>query len=263
MGKGSFRWPDISASCRLPSLRDVKDASMADITSATAPSAEPNVRSALLTAEKVNTLAHYYRGEISRMISWRERIDRTSNWAIAAAAAMLSLSLSTPTAHHGVLLFAMVLVLLLHLIEARRYRYYDVDRDRVRLLEQHYLAPMLTEGHHGNPDWIAALAESLKQPRFSVSRIGAISRRLRRNYGWMYLILLFAWALKILSARLQPEGVVASWREPLANAALSAALGPIPGWAVLVAVALFYGAIAWVALQPDRGQNSDAGEVYF
>ena len=235
---------------------------MSDPVQAAAPDAGPNVRSALLTAEKVNTLAHYYRGEIGRMISWRDRIDRTSNWAIAAAAAMLSLSLSTPTAHHGVVLFAMVLVLLLPLIEARRYRYYDVYRDRVRLLEQHYLAPMLAEGHHGNPDWLATLAESLKRPKFSVSRIGAISRRLRRNYGWMYLILLFAWVLKIVSARLQPEGAVASWREPFVDVAVSAALGPIPGWAVLAAVGLFYAAIAWLALQPDRGRNTDAGEVY-
>ncbi len=235
---------------------------MTEIVSGAASPSEPEKRAALLTAEKVNTLAHYYRGELGRMISWRDRIDRTSNWAIAAAAAMLSLSLSTPTAHHGVVLFAMVLVLLLHLIESRRYRFYDVYRDRVRLLERHYLAPMLAPDMASGADWTAALAESLRRPRFNVSRLGAMSRRLRRNYGWMYLILLFAWGLKILSPRLQPEGAIVSWREPLENMAVTARLGPIAGWAVLAAVALFYAAMGYLAVQPDRGEDHEAGEVH-
>ena len=59
------------------------------------------------SSEFVTLLSHYYRGEMARMMSWRDRIDRTTNWAIGAVAAMLSVSLSSPTAHHGVLLFAM------------------------------------------------------------------------------------------------------------------------------------------------------------
>ena len=74
-------------------------------------------------SEFITVVAHYHRAEIARMAGWRDRIDRTTNWAITVVAAMLSLSLSTPTAHHGVLLFAMVLVLLLLVIEARRYRF--------------------------------------------------------------------------------------------------------------------------------------------
>ena len=76
--------------------------------------------------EFVNVMAHYYRGEMGRMTSWRDRVDRTSNWAITVVAAMLSVSLSTPTAHHGVLLFAGVLAMLLLAIESRRYRFFDV-----------------------------------------------------------------------------------------------------------------------------------------
>src|SRR5512134_2214655 len=99
---------------------------MSDVKSVIVPGGAEADRPAVLlprtSGEMVNTLSHYYRGEMGRMISWRDRIDRTSNWAIATVAAMLSFSLSTPNAHHGVLLFAMVLVLLLHFIEARRYR---------------------------------------------------------------------------------------------------------------------------------------------
>ena len=62
------------------------------------------------TSEFITVIAHYHRAEIARMAGWRDRIDRTTNWAITVVAAMLSISLSTPTAHHGVLLFAMLLI---------------------------------------------------------------------------------------------------------------------------------------------------------
>src|SRR6185312_824548 len=70
--------------------------------------------------EVTTALVHYYRAEIARMSGWRDRLDRTSNWAITVVAALLSVSLSTPSAHHGVLLFAVLLVALLLYVEARR-----------------------------------------------------------------------------------------------------------------------------------------------
>jgi uncharacterized membrane protein len=238
---------------------------MTEATSKTMPGDESPERLAALprtSAETVTVLAHFYRGEMARMISWRDRIDRTTNWAIATVAGMLSISLSTTTAHHGVLLFAMVLVLLLHFIEARRYRYYDVYRDRVRLFERCYLTRVMGRESPEAPEWEAALAESLQRPGFTVSRLGAMSRRLRRNYGWMYLILLLAWAVKILSSRLQPEGAVASWQTPLESFVANASLGPLSAWVVLVSVALFYGFLGYMALQPDQGEDQEAGEVH-
>src|SRR5262249_2089554 len=89
-------------------------------------------------SETITTVIHYYRGEMSRMAGWRDRIDRTTNWAITVVAALLSVSLSTPASHHGVLLFAMLLISLLLFIEARRYRFFDVYRARVRQLERSY-----------------------------------------------------------------------------------------------------------------------------
>ena len=67
--------------------------------------------------DDITTLAHYYRGEMARMMSWRDRLDRTTNWAIGAVTAMLSITLATATAHHSVLIFSMVLVFLLLQIE--------------------------------------------------------------------------------------------------------------------------------------------------
>ena len=133
--------------------------------------------------EFVNLIAHYYRGEIGRMTSWRDRVDRTSNWAITVTAAMLSVSLTTPTAHHGVLLFAAVLVLLLLAIESRRYRFFDVYRSRVRRLERNYFASIFSPTRAADDEWMRGMADDLQRPAFSISLTEAMSRRLRRRHN--------------------------------------------------------------------------------
>ncbi len=121
------------------------------------------------STEFINVMAHYHRAEIARMAGWRDRIDRTTNWAITVVAAMLSVSLSTPTAHHGVLLFAMVLVLLLLVIEARRYRFFDVYRNRVRRMERNYYAQIFATEDGTTDEWIHKLGDDLRRPLFLTS----------------------------------------------------------------------------------------------
>jgi uncharacterized membrane protein len=193
------------------------------------------------SVEFVNALSHYYRGEMARMTSWRDRLDRTTNWAIAAVAAMLSVSLSSPAAHHGVLLFAMLLVFLLLSIESRRYRFFHVYRSRVRLIERNYYARIFSSQDSFDPQvWMSQLAEDLRRPRFSMQPTEAMARRLRRNYGWLYFILLLAWLLKTTLNMGGPgRQFVHSTNELFANAALA----QIPGWAVLPSVLAFY---AWM-----------------
>lgn len=196
-------------------------------------------------SEATTALVHYYRAEMGRMSGWRDRLDRTSNWAITVVAALLSVSLSTPTAHHGVLLFAMILIALLLYVEARRYRFYDVYRMRVRQFERHYFGQFFAGAQTGQEEpWLRMLAEDLRHPHFRIDIANAVGRRLRRNYVWMFLILLLAWGLKISSPKLQPNGVPVDVPRPIEAIAANAALGPIPGWAVLVAVLAFYVAIA-------------------
>ncbi|AWN75277.1 DUF2270 domain-containing protein [Legionella anisa] len=215
------------------------------------------------SSEFITVLAHYHRAEIARMAGWRDRIDRTTNWAITAVAAMLSLSLSTPSAHHGVLLFAMLLVLLLLLIESRRYRFFDVYRGRVRLIERFYFAPIFMAARVTDEHWARVLGHDLREPRFLMSFSAAMSRRLRRNYVWMFLILLTAWILKISSKKLQIsgalQGAAMSWGKIVENAAL----GLIPGWAVLICVALFFIWIAYACLHsPEYTGELSYGNVH-
>lgn len=215
------------------------------------------------SAEKANLIIHYYRGEIGRMISWRDRIDRSSNWAITVVAGLLSVSLSTPTSHHGVVLFAMLLISLFLLIEARRYRFFDVYRARVRQLERYYFAQALCPDDELNPDWAAAIAKSLRQPTFLISYREALFRRIRRNYCWMYLILLLAWSLKISTPKLLPDQSRADLVHSLAQLVDNAALGAVPGWVVLTVVGFWHAGILYAALhrEPDEGEFAH-GEVH-
>jgi uncharacterized membrane protein len=215
------------------------------------------------STEFITLIAHYYRAEIARMAGWRDRIDRTSNWAITVVGAMLSISLSTPTAHHGVILLAMVLVLLLLVIESRRYRFFDVYRARVRRLERHYYAQVFSPTAEVESDWMGILGNDLRQPLFLISLGHAISRRLRRNYFWMFLILLLAWLLKISLHNLKPDGGQAEFVYSLSEGLRNASVGALPGWIVIMTVLSFYCWVLYATLRRYKEEGELAyGDVH-
>ncbi len=206
-------------------------------------------------AEYVNTLAHYYRGEMARMQSWRDRMDRTTNWAITVVAALLSVSLSSAQAHHGVLLFGMVLVYLLLVIESRRYRFFDVYRRRVRLVERNYYGAIFAADNFTEHDWMRELGRDIRNPQFFVTLNQAISRRLRRNYIWVFLILLLAWTLKTTTSVLQPKIGQAEFIGSTMEFVNNAAIGYIKGWLVILAVIGFYGWLGYIALKYKKAEG--------
>lgn len=215
------------------------------------------------SSEAITALIHYYRGEMGRMAGWRDRIDRTSNWAITVVAALLSVSLSAPASHHSVMLFAMLLVSLLLYIEARRYRFFDVYRARVRQMERGYFAQMLHPQDSFSASWAVPIADSLRRPKFLMSYREALCRRVRRNYCWMYFILLLAWCLKISSPIIQPDGSETRHVRSLSHAAANAALGPISGWVVISVIAIFYVFVLYGAIHREPGDGELAhGEVH-
>lgn len=217
----------------------------------------------ITSSEFITTMSHYHRAEIARMAGWRDRLDRTTNWALTVAAAMLSISLSTPSSHHGVLIFAILIILVLLWIEARRYRFFDVYRSRVRQFERHYFAQIFSPQPDFASNWLLILGETLRAPRFLITRRIAFARRLQRNYIHIFLILLLAWILKITTPNLQNDGsrrdVVQSVLETLQNATL----GPLPGSVVVAIVAAFYVFLVLVAMttRDDEGELS-IGDVH-
>ena len=40
--------------------------------------------------EYLSVMVHFYRGEVQRSTSWRQRLDATTNWSVLTTAAMLS-----------------------------------------------------------------------------------------------------------------------------------------------------------------------------
>jgi len=202
-------------------------------------------------------MAHFYRGEIGRIMLWRQRLDVTTNWAIAATTAVVTYGLSQEETSHLVFLFACVIALLLLHIESRRYRYYDAYRARVRLLEAHFLAPIvLRQPAQEDLNWRVQMAEDLTSPSFKISAFEALYRRFANNYIWLFLVIVAAWGVKIWAdcpgAR--------SWSGFLP--ALQAGQ-PLPAWLFWSLLALVLGSLAWLCvgaarLQPDNPEHDIA-----
>ena len=150
------------------------------------------------TPSEFNTaLVHFYRGEVTRANTWRNRLDTTTNWAVLTTGATLSFAFSSPTNPHFVILINTVLVGFFLFMEARRYRYYEIWSSRVRLVETGYFTQMLIPDAAADDAWMKVLVEDLKTPRFTISEWEALGRRLRRNYLWIFVLLAACWNLKV------------------------------------------------------------------
>ena len=195
----------------------------------------------LTRIEYITAMVHFYRAEVARSTAWRQRLDATTNWAVLTTAGMLSLTLSTPESPHFVLLLT-GLVLLAYLgIEARRFRYFAVYRARVRMLEENFLLPIVTR-HLESPmaSWGEILATDLDVPKYKTTFAQAFAFRLRRNYIWIYFIILGGWIVKLM---IHPN-VAESWREVWRRVAV----GQVPPVVVLLVVLVGYGLLAAAVL---------------
>jgi uncharacterized membrane protein len=104
----------------------------------------------LTTPAEFNTaMIHFYRGEVQRSNTWRNRLDTTTNWAVLTAGATLSFAFSSSNNPHFVIPINSLLVAIFLLMEARRYRYYEIWSSRVRVLETGYFAQRKCSGRFG------------------------------------------------------------------------------------------------------------------
>lgn len=185
-------------------------------------------------AEFGAVLAHFYRGEISRANIWRQRLDATFNWAVLTTGGTLSFAFGSVESPHVVILMNTILVTVFLFIEARRYRYYEVWSSRVRIIETDYLAPLLSPKVRAVTSrdlWAEHLAEDLLRPHFTVGLWEAVGRRMRRNYIWVFLLLVIAWFVKIA---IHPTPV-GSFREFV----IRSSIGALPG-GIVIAIGIIY-----------------------
>jgi uncharacterized membrane protein len=146
----------------------------------------------------VNAMSHFYRGEISRIMVWRQRLDITTNWAITSSTAIITIAFANREVPHIIFFFNLLIVWVMLWIEARRYRFYDAFRARVRMLEAHFLVPMVMENRELlQGEWKKLVCEDLILPCFKISKLEAIGRRLKRNYIFIFILIMVAWVTKI------------------------------------------------------------------
>jgi uncharacterized membrane protein len=202
------------------------------------------------SAAEVTALSHLYRGEVYRSTIWRTRLDTTTNWSVVTLGVALSITFSSPEAAPLPLVLVGVLVLFFLSIEARRYRYFSVCRARARWMEKHFFATMLAaDGDlHTESGWPKQLAEDYRRPRYHVSYLRALARRVRSNYLWILLIQTVAYIGKLIVHPVPAES--------LAVFVGRAAIGPVPGWMILaggvVYIASGVGLAVWVSLSDRR-----------
>ncbi len=146
----------------------------------------------------VNAMSHFYRGELGRIMIWRQRLDITTNWAITSSTAIITIAFSNREVPHIIFFFNLAIVWVMLWIEARRYRFYDAFRARVRMLEAHFLVPMVMENRDMlQGEWKKLVCEDLILPSFKISKFEAVGRRLKRNYVFIFALILIAWVTKI------------------------------------------------------------------
>jgi len=189
-------------------------------------------------AETITALVHYYRAEVQRSLAWRDRLDRTTNWAIGTSAAFLGFGFTHPEITHLFFLFGLSMAYILLFVEARRYRFYDAYEYRIRLMNQHFIYGFLIDGQPLEEStrgegvfWRAELASDLRYPQYKMALSHALGRRLRANYIYLFFVLLCGWLLKIKIHPLPAHTL----REYIDHAGA----GEIPGEAVLLFMGLF------------------------
>jgi len=153
----------------------------------------------------VNAMSHFYRGELGRIMVWRQRLDITTNWAITSSTAIITIAFSNREVPHIIFFFNLAIVWVMLWIESRRYRFYDAFRARVRMLEAHFLVPMVMENRQMlQGEWKKLVCEDLILPSFKISKLEAIGRRLKRNYVFIFILIMVAWVTKIFLHASEP-----------------------------------------------------------
>lgn len=153
----------------------------------------------LSRSETITSLVHYYRAEVTRSLAWRERLDRTTNWAVGATAAFLGFAFAHPEIHHIIFLFSLAILYTLLFVETRRYRFFDAYEYRVRMLHQNFIHGVLTGrlSLDENSFWMTELAKDLRYPQYKIDFRYALGHRFRSSYIYLFGILLTGWLLKI------------------------------------------------------------------
>jgi uncharacterized membrane protein len=219
------------------------------------PSSPVRVSPADWSSQFVNAMSHLYRGELGRIMVWRQRLDATTTWAIGTTTTIIGICFAAREAPHVLFIVNMIMCWILLWIEARRYRFYDAFRARVRMLEAHFFVPLLKpEATMLEGGWRDLLCEDLLIPSFKMSALEAVGRRLKRNYIWLFSVILVAWITKLF---LHPQGQI----ESVGAFYAELGYGPVPAWAILILVLAFYSFLTWLLITTLQKGAEEVGRL--
>lgn len=203
-------------------------------------------------------VVHFYRAVVAHMDVWRQRMDATTNWAAATTAAMITFAFSAPESPHFMLLLTVGFDTMFLMMESRRYQIFDLWRRRFRALNRYVVAPAL--GTAPEVDG-AVRAEGLKEVGVELGRLvphisvlQAVGYRIRRNYGYVFSLVLFAWLLKL---EVHPTSA-RSFADIVDRAAIGVLL---PGPVVMVIVLLLAAVATALALAAPTERMVDWAEL--
>ena len=204
----------------------------------------------LARSEYIAAVVHLYRGELSRSISWRMRLDNTTNWAVITTAGLLTFAFGTVDHSHWVILIGMALIAVFLTFEARRYRYEDVWRHRVRKIEENFYGPILRRDPISpEKSWGSLVARELFEPSFQIGRLEAIRARLVGNYWAIFGVLGFAWCVKLFIHPTPAHG----WGELRDRLSM----GFLPWWLPLAYLGTFLAVCLAIVLNPQVRRHND------
>jgi uncharacterized membrane protein len=202
----------------------------------------------------VNAMSHFYRGELGRIMVWRQRLDITTNWAITSSTAIITIAFSNAAVPHIIFFFNLAIVWGMLWIEARRYRFYDAFRARVRMLEAHFLVPMVMENRDMlQGEWKKLVCEDLILPSFKITKLEAVGRRLKRNYVFIFILIMVAWVTKIfLHATTAMDGVPGFYR--------ALRVGHIPAWLVAFIFVATFASVIGITIYVGKKTTGEVSE---
>ncbi len=152
-------------------------------------------------------MIHLYRSETGRELAMRSRLDVTIGGAVVVTSGLIPFAFSGPDASHIFLLGNGLLVLVFLLVEARRFQIYEMVKQRVRKIEQHYIAPLINQislepkvmehPPHVHHD----LVDTLLHYKAPISHFEAVVWRMRNVYIFLFGVIYVVWLQKILGER--------------------------------------------------------------
>ncbi|WP_394743047.1 DUF2270 domain-containing protein [Natronococcus roseus] len=193
--------------------------------------------------------AHLYRGEMERMVEWRNRLDTTTNWAVTVMSAIVAYAFSGEVSH-AVILAGLLMGTVFLFIEARRFRDYDIWRSRVRVIQENLFANALDPSQGVEHDaWRAELSRDYREPERKISYRGAFSHRLRRVYLPLITAMLVGWVFHVWA--FNPDETFLE----------GASLPGVNGVVVVAAVGLYYVILLVLAVPLSEKERGESGEA--